>query len=133
MPAPDELTMTGSGKIVAPELAPRAKVNIAGSGDVETQALAIKRLEVNIAGIGLLSRQRHGRGSGSEHRGQRQRRYGRAEGRQGQGVDHGFGRRQFASDGKVKASMMGSGSVHVKGHATCEVSAMGSGKLVCEP
>jgi hypothetical protein len=45
MPAPDELTMTGSGTIVAPELAPRAKVNIAGSGDVETQALAIKRLE----------------------------------------------------------------------------------------
>lgn len=133
MPAPDELTMSGSGKIVAGELAPAAKVSIAGSGDVETQALATRRLEVNIAGSG--SYRASGKtgdlevniaGSGSADMAALH-------------VDAaevsilGSGGASFASDGKVKASMMGSGSVHVKGRATCEVSKMGSGKLVCQP
>jgi hypothetical protein len=45
----------------------------------------------------------------------------------------GSGNATFASDGPVKASIMGSGTVKVAGRATCTVRAMGSGKLVCEP
>ena len=44
----------------------------------------------------------------------------------------GSGNAAFESDGEVKASIMGSGEVRVKGRARCTVSSMGSGRLVCE-
>ena len=39
----------------------------------------------------------------------------------------------FASDGTVSATIMGTGDVHVKGRAQWKVTAMGTGKLMCEP
>ena len=44
----------------------------------------------------------------------------------------GSGGAAFASDGEVNATIMGSGTVTVKGRARCTVSAMGSGRLICE-
>ena len=41
----------------------------------------------------------------------------------------GSGDAEFASDGRVEASIMGSGTVTVNGRADCTVSSMGSGKL----
>ena len=45
----------------------------------------------------------------------------------------GSGDGAFASDGRVNASIVGSGEVRVIGRATCKVSSVGSGRLVCQP
>ena len=133
MPAPDQLTMSGSGKIKAGALAQKAEVVIAGSGDVETSQIASEKLEVSIAGSGNYRAAGHTAnldlsiaGSGSAN----------MEGLKADKAEisiAGSGNSKFASDGTVKASIMGSGEVRVAGHATCTVSAMGSGKLLCEP
>ncbi len=133
MPAPSEVTMTGSGSIHASELAPKAQVVIAGSGDVVTGALAAEKLDVNIAGSGNFRAEGKAAtlnltiaGSGSAN----------LAGLRTDTADIsivGSGDARFASDGKVKANVAGSGSVYVKGRAQCEISAVGSGKLVCEP
>ena len=49
-------------------------------------------------------------------------------------LDYDFrsGKATFASDGEVKANIMGSGDVTVRGRARCKVHTMGSGSLVCE-
>ena len=133
MPAPQSLTMTGSGKITATTLAPEAEISIAGSGDIETPAVDAKKLSVTIAGSGSYSASGKTNvldlsiaGSGSANMA-------------GLNADKasvsivGSGDAAFASDGAVNASMIGSGSVHVKGRAHCTVSATGSGKLICEP
>jgi Putative auto-transporter adhesin, head GIN domain len=133
MPAPDQLTMSGSGKIKAATLAKKAEVTIAGSGDVETNAIAADKLEVTIAGSG--SYRANGQvahldmniaGSGNAN----------MEGLKAEKAEisiAGSGSSRFASDGEVKANIMGSGEVRVSGRASCTVSALGSGKLICEP
>ena len=45
----------------------------------------------------------------------------------------GCGVGRLGADGQVKADIMGSGSVTVKGRAHCKVNVMGSGTLTCEP
>ena len=132
MPAPRELTMAGSGKIVAEALASAAKVTIAGSGSIDTAKLAGESLELTVAGSGSyraagtvkkLDLTVAGSGSASLD---------------GLKVETakvtiaGSGDATFASDGEVSADILGSGSVTVRGRARCKVSAMGSGKLVCE-
>ncbi len=133
MPAPRTLTMAGSGKINSAALARDAKVTIAGSGDIETPNVASDKLDLTIAGSGSY------RGAGN---------VGTLEARiLGSGsaamdalktdkadlTIAGSGNSTFASDGEVKAKIMGSGSVTVRGRARCTVESMGSGKLVCEP
>lgn len=133
MPAPTALTMAGSGKISAAALARQATITIAGSGDVETPKVDGEKLDVSIGGSGAYRGAGHIgalkvniAGSGSANMPALR-------------ADHaeiaiaGSGDTQFASDGAVKATIIGSGSVHVKGRAQCKVSAMGSGRLVCEP
>ena len=133
MPAPDELVMTGSGRINAGALAAKAKVSILGSGDVATTQVASERLEANIIGSGSY----RASGSAAELKltimgsGNADMAALKAGGAKVSIVGSGSG--AFASDGTVKASIMGSGSVKVAGRASCTVSAMGSGKLVCEP
>lgn len=133
MPAPKSLTMTGSGRITAAELAREAQINIVGSGDIDTPKVEGDKLDVSIGGSGTYRGAGHTAdlkvniaGSGSAE-------MAPLKADKADISILGSGGAQLASDGTVKASMMGSGSVHVKGRAKCEVSAMGSGKLVCEP
>ena len=132
MPPASELTMAGSGTLTADALADEAKVTIAGSGDVSTPNLRGKALELTIAGSGtyhaagsLDSLDLTIAGSGSIA----------AEALKAATTKvmiAGSGNAVFASDGVVDAQIMGSGQVTVKGRAHCTVSALGSGKLVCE-
>lgn len=133
MPAPTSLTMAGSGKISAAALAREAAITIAGSGDVETPKVDGDKLEVSIGGSGAYRGAGHTgalkvniAGSGSAI-------MPALKADQADLAIAGSGDTRFASDGVVRASIMGSGSVHVKGRAQCKVSALGSGSLVCEP
>lgn len=132
MPAPREVVMAGSGKIVTANLASKAEVTVAGSGTIESNALASDKLDLTIAGSGnfraagavkLLDMTIAGSGSAQMD---------------ALKVDKadvsiaGSGSTAFSSDGEVDASIMGSGNVTVKGRARCTVSSMGSGTLVCE-
>lgn len=134
MPAPSKLMMAGSGRIDAAALASdKARVTIAGSGTVETSRVETAELKVDIAGSGSYRAAGNAKtlklsmaGSGDA----------RLEGLKV--VDAkidiaGSGDSAFASDGTVRANIMGSGEVRVIGRATCTVKSMGSGRLVCEP
>lgn len=134
LPAARELVLAGSGQIDIDALeADQAKVTIAGSGTIDAARITAKELKVDVVGSGKL------RGAGSADQlkvtvaGS-----GNAEldGLTAASVKvdvAGSGNTRFASDGDVKADIMGSGEVRVKGRATCKVSSMGSGRLVCEP
>ena len=132
MPAPRELTMGGSGKISAPAMAAGAKVTILGSGRIDAQSVSGDKLEVTLPGSGSFAASgKVGKleltilGSGSAELG-------------GVSADSakvnvlGSGGATFSSDGEVDATIVGSGTVTVKGRARCTVSALGSGKLICE-
>ncbi|WP_068088126.1 head GIN domain-containing protein [Novosphingobium rosa] len=132
MPAPKSLTMAGSGHITAVALAQNSQISVAGSGTIQTPQIAVTKLEVNIAGTGNYEAggtagglELNIAGTGNAHMGHLK-------------VDKaeiniaGTGDAEFASDGDIKASILGTGSVHVKGRAKCEVHAMGTGKVVCE-
>ncbi|MBS0483220.1 MAG: DUF2807 domain-containing protein [Proteobacteria bacterium] len=132
MPAPREMVMAGSGRIVSTAVAPVAKITVAGSGDVETPNVAGDSLELTVAGSGRY--RAAGRvkdlemvvaGSGSADMATL-----RAD--KAKLTIAGSGDATFTSDGEVEAKIMGSGQVTVKGRARCTVSAMGSGRLVCE-
>jgi hypothetical protein len=132
MPAPQDVTLAGSGTIDANALAKDAKVTVAGSGDVNAGTLSGDSFKLTVAGSGTM---RGGgavkdldmtiAGSGSADLAALR-------------ADHakvtiaGSGNATMMSDGDVSATIMGSGTVTVKGRASCKVSSMGSGKLVCE-
>ena len=93
--------------------APR-KLMLAGSGKIFAPALADDSARVSVAGSGSVETDNVATDSLK--------------------VDiAGSGGTAFASDGSVRANIMGSGEVRVIGRATCKVTAMGSGRLVCEP
>ena len=71
-----------------------------------------ERLEFNVAGSGNLRARRLKVGSAEVN-------------------IAGSGGGEFASDGTVRANVLGSGDVTVYGRADCKISAMGSGKLHC--
>ena len=133
MPAPKTLTMAGSGKINAATIAREAKVTIAGSGDIETPQVASDKLDLTIAGSGSY------RGAGNVRAlevsivGSGSAAMDALKTDKADLTIAGSGNSTFASDGEVKAKIMGSGSVTVRGRARCTVESMGSGKLVCEP
>ena len=133
MPAPREVTLAGSGRILAAALAADAKVTIAGSGAVETAAVAADKLELTIAGSGTY------RAAGSAKKldltvaGSGLAEMDALKVDEAKITIAGSGSARFASDGTVKADILGSGDVRVRGRATCTVSSMGSGRLVCEP
>jgi hypothetical protein len=132
MPPPREITMAGSGKISSVALAPRANIVVAGSGTVETPNVAGESIDVNLAGSGLYRAAGNVStlklliaGSGSAE-------LDALKADQAKVTIAGSGSARFASDGDVKAEIMGSGEVTVRGRARCTVSTMGSGKLNCE-
>ncbi len=132
MLAPRELTMAGSGKIASAALASTANIVIAGSGLVETPNVSGDVIEVNLGGSGTYRAAGNIRtlklkiaGSGSAE-------LDALKAEQAKVTIAGSGSARFASDGEVGANIMGSGEVTVRGRARCKVSAMGSGRLICE-
>ncbi len=132
MPAPRKLNMLGSGKITAAALAPEAEVTVAGSGQIEAGSVSGSKLDVTLPGsgsfraagtVGTLDLTILGSGSAQ---------LDAVKVDKAKITIAGSGGAAFTSDGEVKADILGSGTVTVKGRARCTVSAMGSGKLVCE-
>ena len=132
MPAPNSITIAGSGSVEAENVASEADLTIAGSGSLSVANVDATKVDATIAGAGSLSAAGKteeldlnvlGSGSGDLA---------------GLSVDSadvtvaGSGDARFASDGEVSASIMGSGTVTVTGSATCEVDSMGSGELKCD-
>jgi hypothetical protein len=132
MPPPEEITLAGSGTIETGALAPSAKVTIAGSGKLDAGPLSGESLNLTIAGSGSM----HGAGTVRDLRmalaGSGDGNLGELKVEKANITIAGTGKASFASDGEVSADIMGSGQVTVKGRARCKVSAMGSGRLICE-
>lgn len=133
MPAPKELTAAGSGIIRAETIAPEAKVTIAGSGDVETMNVVGKMLHVTIAGSGNY------RAAGSVDKlnldmvGSGTADMTALKAGTAAVSIAGSGSSSFASDGAVKADIIGSGKVRIHGKAQCTVNKAGSGTVDCQP
>lgn len=134
MPAPRKLVMAGSGQIDAASLkGDDANIVVAGSGTITAPGTEVGTLKLDIAGSGKVT-------AGGTAKTLKTMIAGSGEADfAGLHVDDaditvaGSGNMRFASDGDVKAKIMGSGSVAVKGRAKCTVKSMGSGQLVCEP
>ena len=134
MPAPRKLTMAGSGRIDAADLAAdKARVTIAGSGTIETARVETAELKVDIAGSGSYRAAGNAKSLKLTIAGSGDARLDALKVDAAKVDIAGSGNSAFASDGTVKANIMGSGEVRVIGRATCKVTAMGSGRLVCEP
>lgn len=133
LPELNEVVLAGSGDIEIEKMSRRAEVTIAGSGTAKVAELTAENFDMTIAGAGDFE------AAGSVDRldmtiaGS-----GRAK-MAGLKVERadisvaGSGDAEFSSDGKVEASIVGSGRVTVLGRADCTVSAVGSGKLNCKP
>lgn len=132
MPAPRELIMAGSGKIIAPQLAPKAEVTIAGSGTVESATMASESLDLTIAGSGNFRAAGNVKKLDMTIAGSGSAQMDALKVEKAAVSIAGSGSSTFSSDGEAEASIAGSGNVTVKGRARCSVSAMGSGKLICE-
>lgn len=132
MPAPEAISIAGSGSVESARMATNAAINIAGSGSVDVSAFDSEMLEVSMGGSGKVT------GTGSAERieissaGSGQVDLAGLTTERAEVSIVGSGDVRFASDGDVEASIAGSGSVYVTGSATCTVSSVGSGKLVCE-
>ena len=134
VPALRRLVMAGSGTINAEALRGEGgSVSIAGSGSVAVPVVDTGEFKVEVMGSGDLKAAGTARslkvmiaGSGSAN-------MAGLKAEQAKVDVAGSGDTSFASDGDVSASIMGSGEVRVKGRAQCRVTAMGSGKLICEP
>jgi hypothetical protein len=132
LPHLEGIVLAGSGSIEAASLTGKADVTIAGSGKASVAKVTADKLDLTIAGSGDFEAAGTAGSLDMTVAGS-----GRAR-MTGLKVDSadisvaGSGDTEFASDGKVDASIMGSGTVTVHGRATCTVSAMGSGKLNCK-
>lgn len=134
MPAPRRLTIAGSGRIDSADLAAdEARVTIAGSGTVETPRVATESLRVDIAGSGSYRAAGTARNLRLAIAGSGDARLKALKIDEAKVDIAGSGDSSFASDGTVRANIVGSGAVRVIGRATCKVKSMGSGSLVCEP
>lgn len=133
LPMLSEVVLAGSGNLTADQMGGNdAKITVAGSGTVEARAIDVQKLGVDVVGSGKLRAAGKAKELKMSVAGS-----GDAE-MDGLNVDDakidvaGSGNARFASNGHVNATIMGSGEVRVFGRATCKVSSMGSGKLVCE-
>lgn len=131
LPALEKIVLAGSGTIEAPKLSGAAEVTIAGSGTAQTAAVEADTLEVTIAGSGTyraagkvpkLDLTIAGSGEGA---------MSGLEANEAEVTIAGSGSAGFASNGTVKATVLGSGEVTVAGTARCTIKSMGSGTLNC--
>ena len=131
MPAPDELTIAGSGKMTSAELAGDAEVTIAGSGSLETSSVAATKLEVTIAGSGTYTAAGHADALELSVLGSGKAAMAGLTADEAEINVAGSGDAEFASDGEVEADILGSGNVAVSGSASCTLDSAGSGQLTC--
>lgn len=133
MPGLEKLTIAGSGTVEAASLAGKSEVTIAGSGTARTNSVSAARLDVTIAGSGSY------RAAGKVDRldltvaGSGDADMAGLEVETADVTIAGAGSASFASNGTVKATVMGSGDVTVTGSAKCTIKSMGSGTLRCNP
>ena len=133
MPAPSKLVMAGSGQIDADVLSgDDAQITIAGSGSISSPKTNVGKLKVDIAGSGTARAAGSARELKSAIAGSGSADLAGLKVGQADVTVAGSGNASFASDGDVKATIMGSGEVRVSGRAKCTVKSMGSGRLVCE-
>ena len=133
MPAPSKLIMAGSGQIDADALTgDDANITIAGSGSISSPKTNVGKLKIDIAGSGTARAAGTARELRSNIAGSGSADLAGLKVGQADVTVAGSGNASFASDGDVKATIMGSGEVRVTGHAKCTVKSMGSGRLVCE-
>ncbi|MEL7444546.1 MAG: head GIN domain-containing protein [Pseudomonadota bacterium] len=133
MPAPQELSMAGSGVIESATLAGTGEIDIAGSGDVAVALVRADSLQVSIAGSGTAKAIGSAdtlevsiAGSGDVN-------FSELKAARVEVSIAGSGDVQVQSDGDVEASIAGSGDVEVTGNASCKLNSMGSGTLTCAP
>lgn len=134
MPAPRKLIMAGSGEIdTATFKGEEANIVVAGSGTITAPATEVGTLKLDIAGSGKVTAGGSAKKLKTTIAGSGEADFSGLRVENADVTVAGSGNMRFASDGEVKASIMGSGSVAVKGRAKCTVKSMGSGRLVCEP
>ncbi len=127
MPAPRKLTMAGSGRIDAAELAAdKARVTIAGTGMIETSTVQTGELRVDILGSGSYRAAGNAKTLKLTLAGAGNAQLDALKVEDAKVDIAGSGSSAFASDGKVTANIMGSGEVRVIGRATCKVTSKGS-------
>ncbi len=133
LPMLSEITLAGSGNLTTDHLmGDAAKIVVAGSGLVDARAINTQKLEIDVVGSGKLR-------AGGKAKELKMTVAGSGDAEMdGLTADEvkvdvaGSGNARFASNGHVNANIMGSGEVRVFGRATCKVTSVGSGKLVCE-
>lgn len=134
MPAPAGLKIAGSGEIESAAMASDAEVDIAGSGSITIAELEAAELDVDIAGSGSVSAN-----AGSVERltvdiaGSGNVGLGDVMADDVEVEIAGSGNVNLASDGTVDAEIAGSGQITVTGSASCSVDSAGSGSLTCRP
>jgi len=132
MPSPKSITIAGSGSVEAASMAEDADINIVGSGSLKVSSLKAGQADVTVAGSGSVS------AAGSIDRldlnvvGSGSADLAEVQVESADITVAGAGDAAFASDGKIDATILGSGTVRVIGRATCQVNSMGSGKVICE-
>ena len=133
MPAPDEVSLAGTGEIRAETMADTAEIAMAGSGKVTIAEMAAESLEISSAGSGTIL----AAGTASDLEvsivGSGDVDLSKLKADDVEVSIAGSGDVMLMSDGQVDVSIAGSGSVFVTGDAQCSSSIMGSGKLSCKP
>ena len=133
IPELNEVVLAGSGDMEIEKMSSRAEVTIAGSGTAKVAELTAENFDMTIAGAGDFE------AAGAVDRmdmtiaGSGRARMAGLKVERADISVAGSGDAEFSSDGKVEASIVGSGRVTVIGRADCTVSAVGSGKLNCKP
>ncbi len=151
MPAPEEITITGSGNIEASTLSEANEISILGSGALRTETASASTIAITLGGsgsakLGSVKAQKveiNIGGSGSVEMagttdeldislgGSGSARLSDLSADDAEISILGSGGVSLQSDGKVQADIMGSGSVKVAGNAACTQNALGSGSLIC--
>lgn len=126
------VTSAGSGAVRVDRIGgARASATVAGSGSTTVRQVDAQRLSATVAGSGGLDL------SGRSERAEvTVAGSGRLAGSQFTAASAavtvaGSGNASFRSPGAVRATIVGSGTVHVAGTTNCEQTRMGSGRLIC--
>ena len=132
MPPPDKIIVAGSGTIGAKDLASNAEILIAGSGRAQAKEIDSKSLEVTIAGSGTFTAAGNVEKLVLNVAGSGDAGMGALKAEKARITVAGSGDADFASDGTVDATIIGSGNVRVTGSAKCTIQSLGSGTLTCQ-
>ena len=133
MPAPERLSIAGSGTIVSATMASKATAEIAGSGSITVTALEAETLGVEIAGSGDVTAAGNAAKLRVEINGSGDVQLGGLMADDVTVEIAGSGNVDLASNGAVSAEISGSGEEVVTGTATCSLQSAGAGSLTCRP